>query len=169
MKQIALINPESATAEEVNSYEVREAARAIVIDMDNRIALLTVGNERYCKIPGGGIEEAEDKIIALQRECMEEIGCKIEVTNEIGIITEYRKIFKLKQISYCYLAKVKGKKGRPTFTDEEVSEGFKVVWMSFDDALAMFKKSRATSIEGKDYILPRDSKFLQEAKKLLVK
>lgn len=169
MRQIALINPENATAEEVKLYKIREAARAIVIDENNHIALLIVNRERYCKLPGGGIEITEDKITALQRECIEEIGCEIEVINEIGTIIEYRKMFKLKQISYCYLAKVKGNKGNPTFTDEELRKEFKLEWMSYDDALNMFKNCHATSIECKDYILPRDIKFLQEAKKFMVK
>src|SRR5688572_4730076 len=113
MKELLLINPESVTEEEVKEYPVREAARAIVTDEDGLIALLHVSNKNYYKLPGGGMEKGEDRIQALKRECLEEIGCHIEVTGEIGSIVEYRKIFHIKQISHCYLARLKGSKGTP--------------------------------------------------------
>ncbi|HEY4496078.1 MAG TPA: NUDIX domain-containing protein [Candidatus Paceibacterota bacterium] len=125
MKLIKLINPENVSEEEVKNYRVREAGRAIVLDENGHIGLLHVSKENYYKLAGGGIEEGEDKIIALRRECLEELGCDIEITGEIGFIVEYRRIFNLKQTSYCYLAKVKGKKGNPDFTDDEKENGFK--------------------------------------------
>lgn len=79
MKQLALINPENSTEEEVKTYQVREAARAIVLDENNMIALLHVSRDGYYKLPGGGIEDSEDPVDALKRECREEIGCEIEV------------------------------------------------------------------------------------------
>ncbi len=39
---------------------------------------------------GRGIEEGEDNIEALKRECMEEIGCTITNVRELGVIEEYR-------------------------------------------------------------------------------
>ncbi|MEK7060014.1 MAG: NUDIX domain-containing protein [Patescibacteria group bacterium] len=168
MKQLKLINPENVFEEEVKKYSVREAGRAVVIDENNKIALLHVSKENYYKLPGGGIEEGEDKMSALKRECQEEIGCDIEVVNEIGFIVEYRKIFSLKQISYCYLAKVKGKKRTPNFTDDEKGGGFEQVWLSYNEALKVLVESKTISIEGKDYIVPRDIIFLEEARTKLV-
>ena len=40
MKLLKLINPENVSEEEVSSYPVREAGRAIIIDEDGKIALL---------------------------------------------------------------------------------------------------------------------------------
>jgi 8-oxo-dGTP pyrophosphatase MutT (NUDIX family) len=163
MKYLKLINPENVSEEEVKNYKVREAARAVVFDENNKIALLHVSKERYYKLPGGGLEGSEDQAVALQRECKEEIGCNIEVVGEIGSIIEYRKIFNLKQTSYCYLAKVKGPKGTPDFTDDEKENGFEQVWLSYNDALKALIESKASSIEGSDYIVPRDTTFLEEA------
>lgn len=135
MKQLALINPEEVTEDEVQLYKVRKAARAVVLDENNYIALLTVTDENYFKLPGGGIEEHEDILTALNRECTEEIGCNIEVLHELGSIIEYRKVFKLKQISYCFLAKTEGRKGISNFTQEELDKGFEVVWLPIEEAL----------------------------------
>lgn len=167
MKIIKLINPENVSDEEVKKYHVREAGRAVVVDQDGMVALLHVAKEGYYKLPGGGIEEAEDKIIALKRECQEEIGCNVEVIGEIGIIIEYRKIFNLKQTSYCYLAKVKGEKGKSDFTDDEKESGFEQVWLPYEKALKFLADSKATNIRGGAYIVPRDTAFLEEAKILL--
>ena len=68
----------------------REAARAVVFDFENKVALLHVKKHAYHKLPGGGLEEGEDIKTALEREMMEEIGCQVEVQNEIGEIIEYR-------------------------------------------------------------------------------
>ena len=97
MKTIKLINPENVSEEEVKKYRVREAGRAVVVDENGMIALLHVTKENYYKLPGGGIEDTEDKMIALKRECKEEIGCDVEVIGEVGTIVEYRKICTLKQ------------------------------------------------------------------------
>ena len=167
MKIIKLINPENVSEEEVKKYRIREAGRAVVVDENGMVALLHVTKESYYKLPGGGIEESEDKIIALKRECQEEIGCDVEVLEEIGIIVEYRKIFNLKQTSHCYLAKVKGEKGNPDFTDDEKENGFEQVWLPYDEALKVLSENIATNTEGRDYIVPRDTAFLESAKILL--
>ena len=140
MKHLTIINPENVIDEEVKGYQTRVAARAIVFDENNLIALLHVSKEKYYKLPGGGIEELEDYKKALARECLEEIGSSVDIVSELGSIVEYRKIFNLKQISYCYLAKLKGKKGVPVFTKEELEKGFKPVWLSYEEALKYFDK-----------------------------
>jgi len=164
MKELKLINPENSSEEEVKNYLVREAVRTVVIDEDGMVALLHVSKENYYKLPGGGVEGAEDKITALRRECQEEIGCDIEVIDEIGFIVEYRRIFNLRQISYCYLAKVKGKKGTPKFTNEETKGGFKEIWLTYEDARRALVESEAVTFEGMAYIVPRDLTFLEEAR-----
>ncbi len=160
MKLIKLINPEKVSEKEVDSYRIREAVRAVVVDDKEMIGMLYVSKKNYYKLPGGGVEDGESKINALKRECKEEIGCDVNIIKEVGIITEYRKIFHLKQISYCYLAKVKGKKGIPKFTDKENKEGFSVVWLTYERAIKILAESNASNIEGRDYIVPRDIAFL---------
>ncbi|OGC87492.1 hypothetical protein A3C20_02490 [Candidatus Kaiserbacteria bacterium RIFCSPHIGHO2_02_FULL_55_25] len=164
MKQILLLNPENVSEAEAATYPIREAARAIVVDDEGKIALLHVTKKNYYKLPGGGLDAGEDQAVALQRECMEEIGCEVDVLGEVGSIIEYRKIFTLKQISYCYFAKVKGQKGNPNFTGDEVTDGFELVWFSYEDAMRALVECEATDFEGSGYIVPRDIALLKEAK-----
>ena len=167
MKELKLLNPENASEEEVRSYRIREAARAIVIDANGKIALLYVSKKNYYKLPGGGLDEGEEKINALKRECKEEIGCDIEIIDKVGSIVEYRKMFNIKQTSYCYLAKVKGEKELPNFMDDEIEDGFKEVWLSYEDAERALMENKAIGYEGSAYIVPRDIIFLREAKKFI--
>jgi len=167
MKQLLLLNPEQVSEEEAERFPIREAARAIVIDGRGMIALLHVAKDEYYKLPGGGLEGAEDKKTALERECREEIGCDIKVTGEVGSIIEYRKTLHLKQISYCYLAKVKGEKGKPHFTDNEIKRGFKLVWLPFKDVVYVIQGGLAKNLEGSAFIVPRDIAFLKAAENLI--
>lgn len=163
MQLLKILNPENVSELEATHYPVRKAARAVVVDAEGNIALLHVTNENYYKLPGGGIEESEDRHLALRRECQEEIGCDVEVVGELGMIVEYRKFCTLKQISYCYLAKVKGEKGTPNFTAEEITEGFEQLWLPYDEALVRLSENNAINLEGRAYIVPRDFTFLQYA------
>lgn len=166
MKQLALINPRNLSEKDTENenYAIREAARAIVIDENNLVALLHVSRDSYYKLPGGGIDEGEDRIVGLKRECLEEIGCNVEVTNEIGSTLEYWQEDKERQTSYCYLAKVIGEKGLPKFTESENIRGFIPIWLPYEEAIEKIRNCKPTDYEG-DYIIPRDLLFLEEAKK----
>lgn len=168
MKQLAIINPEKVPQNEILTYPLREAVRAVVVDKESNIALLHVKKDHYYKLPGGGIEDDEDHESALRRECLEEIGSEIEVINEIGLIIEYRKIFTLKQVSYCYLATLKGEKGIPNFTEKEKENGFEQIWIPYEQALEVLSKNIAIDLEGKEYIVPRDTILLKEAEAFLL-
>ncbi len=164
MKIIATLNPEGVTDDEASHFDVRTAVRGIVYDEDHVIAVLNVSKQTYHKLPGGGMEEGEDAFTALKRECREELGCAIEICDEVGQIIEYRKKFKLKQISSCYTAKVIGEKGKPNFTQEELDNGFQVQWMPIERALDVLKSDEPLDEEGRMYIVPRDIAFIRVAK-----
>jgi 8-oxo-dGTP diphosphatase len=144
-------------------YLIRKAARAVVFDDDNKIAILRVTKHNYHKIPGGGVEKNEDITEALEREALEETGCKISVTGEIGEIVEFRDKLDLEQKSYCYLAKVIGEKSQPNFTEEESDDGFEILWTTMDEAIEILKKDKPDDYEGK-FIQVRDLCFLEEAR-----
>jgi 8-oxo-dGTP pyrophosphatase MutT (NUDIX family) len=147
-------------------YWNREASRAIVFDNEDKIAILHVTKKNYHKLPGGGIEEGEDIETALKREAIEEIGCDISVTDEVGQIDEYRAEHKLLQKNYCFLATVVGDKGTPQFVDDEIKDGFVLKWMPLDEAIATIKNDRPDNCSGK-FIVYRDIIFLEAGKKLL--
>lgn len=144
-------------------FRERHAARAIVTDKDDRIALLHVEKYGYHKLPGGGIEDNEDTKQALERELLEEIGCRAEVTAELGKIIEYRDEWDQKQTSYCYLAKPIGEAGQPDFTEKELSEGFAIVWAeNIVDAISLLEQDTPEEYGGK-FIRERDLAFLETA------
>lgn len=166
MKKLALINPRNISNEKATLFSLREAARAIVIDDMNLIALLHVKRDGYYKLPGGGIEDGEDKIIALRRECLEEIGCNIEILQEVGSTIEYWEEDNEKQISYCYIAKVIGNKGTPNLTKSEKERGLETIWLSHKKVIETLNDCHLNNWEAQ-YIVPRELAFLEEAKKYL--
>jgi 8-oxo-dGTP diphosphatase len=139
----------------------RSAVRAVLFDQRGLVPILFVSKLSYHKIPGGGIEENENKKTALAREILEETGSTAKIDREIGKIVEYRSRWNLLQTSYCYLGKVM-EKGELSFTEEEQKEGFELVWVTLTRALSLLKNDKPSDYEGK-FIIERDLRFLQEA------
>jgi 8-oxo-dGTP diphosphatase len=146
-------------------FETRTAARAILFDNNSLIPILFVSKFNYHKLPGGGVEDGENKETALDREILEETGCTAKITGKIGKINEYRSRWDLFQTSYCYFGKIISK-GEQSFTKKERHQGFKLVWFSLDGAIAQLKKDKPADYQGK-FIQERDLAFLREAKKLV--
>ena len=149
-------------------YKIRIAARAIVQDNKGNIAILSTpkSNHYHHKLPGGGLDEGEDIGKTLKREIKEEVGCQIEIIKELGEIIEYKNKYNQKQTSYCFLAKLNGKIGKPNFTKEEKDAGYRVKWLPIDDAIKLFQDNIPEDYTAK-FIQLRDYTFLLEAKKLL--
>ncbi len=162
MKIIKIIQANNFTDEEISKFQIRRAARAVVFDKDKNIGILFVSKLNYHKLPGGGLEGDENIEEALKRECLEEIGCNVEVVRELGEIIEYRDKWSLKQNSYCYVANVVGEKGSPDFTKEEISNGFEIKWVSLDEAIKLLEGDAPEGYEG-GFIQIRDSLFLRES------
>jgi 8-oxo-dGTP pyrophosphatase MutT (NUDIX family) len=166
MNVLLTINPEQVSDVEADRYTVRYAARGVVTDAENRVALLHVTKYGYHKLPGGGIDEGETHEEALRRECHEEIGCAITVGEALGEIVEYRTLSSLIQHSFCFMAKVDGEKGEPHMEQGEIDDGFKVEWHSLDDALLIMQREIPQNYEGQ-FIVERDMTYLALAQKLM--
>ncbi len=119
-------------------WRLREAVKIIVFDGENKIAL--VGITRRL-LPGGGVEEGETFEEAAKRECLEEIGCNIEITCELGFTEEYRTKDSRHQITYGFVAKVIGEKGLPETTQED-EQGMQIDWLILEDAAALLLKQK---------------------------
>jgi 8-oxo-dGTP diphosphatase len=171
MKNILIIREQDITpnapAVDESNFSKREAARAVVLDEAGKVALLRVGLYDFYKLPGGGIDDGEDIPTALERELLEEIGCRAEVIHEVGEIVEYRDQFKVIQISYCFVARQVGEKGEPDFTEKEHSEQFSIVWAeNIDTAIELLEQGNPANYEGK-FIIVRDTALLKAAKEIV--
>lgn len=155
------IVPGAANKDPAN-FRKRRAARAIVTSKNGNIALLHVGKYNYHKLPGGGVEDGEDTYRALERELLEEIGCRAQIIGEVGAIVEYRDEWNQKQTSYCYLAKQVGEAGQPDFTKKELSEGFTIIWAKNIDAAVALLEHDAPEEYGGKFIRERDLAFLKD-------
>lgn len=143
--------------------EIRNAVRAVVFDGEGRVGIVYVTNGNYWKIPGGGVEQGESFIQALERELMEEAGVSVVVEKEIGAIIERRDQWEQLQISYCFLARVFGGKQNPKFDEKERVEGFLLQWMPYKEALQKFQENVSITYESK-FMQMRDKIFLESVK-----
>lgn len=159
------INPQAPVIDTA-TFRKREASRAVLLDESGQVYLLNVSKHGYHKLPGGGIDEGEDIRQALERELLEEVGCKAEIIAELGMIVEHRDYEDggLNQTSYCYLAKQVGEQVESALEEGELEEGmFEVKAKSIDDAITLLSQDEPDNLEGK-FIQKRDLAFLQAAK-----
>lgn len=150
--------------EDESLLEIREAARAVLFDENGLVPLLFVSKYNYHKIPGGGIDKGEDKLQALAREVLEEAGSEIKVIGEVGKIIEFRSKWNFKQVSYCYLGQVISKV-KPNFTEKELSQGFKLMWLPLDEAILKIENDKPENYEG-SFIRERELAFLKKAREM---
>ena len=145
--------------QKLDNPRIKYGARGIVINQDNKIAILNKQLKNEYKLVGGGIEENEDPKIAFKREVLEEAGCNIEIIKGLGTIEEIKSHDNFKQLSYVFVAKVVGKFVEPTYTQKEIDEGSKLLWLNLDDAINKIKNSEKELI-GSQYENLYHSKFI---------
>jgi 8-oxo-dGTP diphosphatase len=150
--------------QDVTSY-YRAAARAVVLNSKKEMALLHVKKHDYYKLPGGGIKEGESRIAALHREVGEEIGCRITSLKQVGLILEHRTRIKVTQLSFCYLARLKGKPGETDLDEGERALGFETEWRSMGKALSLIENSNKSDYLAK-FMTVRDALFIRKAMEL---
>jgi ADP-ribose pyrophosphatase YjhB (NUDIX family) len=144
----------------------RAATRAVVLNSKKEMALLHLTKYGcYYKLPGGGINKGESRIAALHREVLEEIGCRISVLKPVGLIIEHRDRIKITQLSFCYLARLKGKPGETDLDEGERALGFKPEWWSTSKALSLVENSPKPNYMEK-FMVERDALFIRKALKL---
>lgn len=165
MKLLATIRPKDVDPDapefDLSTFTDRTAGRAIVFDGD-KVALIYIRARGSYMLPGGGIEN-EDVAEGLAREVMEELGCKIEIGQEVGRIDMYIDRWMKKQTDYCYVARKVGETKEPSFTEHEKAEGFEIVWAdSHEEAMRLLRDNLTNYRDGK-LIQKRDLMFLSRA------
>lgn len=150
-----------------NPITHRKAARAIIFNADNKVAILYANRDGYHKLPGGGIEGKESWQEALAREALEEVGCQIKIRPvEIGVVEEIRKSHAMHQQSYCGIADVSGQILETALTEDEISDDISSKWTSLDEAIELLQSDTPQGYVG-HFINARDLVFLREAKRII--
>ncbi len=117
-------------------FKFRCAVKAVIKDSDGKIALV---GTKYRLLPGGGVEEGETTREAIKRECIEEVGCNIEIDKEIGFTEEYRAQIGRRQETHFFLAHLVGEKGKPQTTQDD-EQGIEVDWYRLEDSITLLEK-----------------------------
>ena len=163
MKQLGeIIVSKLLTGQTKETY--RQAARGIIRDGDNVLMIYCAFFNDYT-FPGGGVENGEDPIKALQRECSEEAGVIIKNIRPFYKILEKREKDEetyLLHESLFYLCDIE-EYCETHLEDYEIELGYKAVWISIDAAIKnnLLKLAKLTE---NDYtgVLERELRILEE-------
>jgi len=113
----------------------RQGARGIILNSDGKIAVFNKRAKNEFKLPGGGIDEGEDKVEAFKREALEETGCEITEIRFLGTIKEIQSKENFVQLSYVFVSKVLKDTKRLALTEKEKDEDAVLVWLTVEEAL----------------------------------
>ncbi|MCH5316784.1 MAG: HAD-IIIA family hydrolase [Eubacterium sp.] len=157
----------------LSNAEPRYTARAVLKNDKGQYAVIYAKKFDHYSLPGGGIEDGEDRLEALRREVMEETGCTCEKIEEIGCIYENRAHCDYTQYSYYYFVKVGNDVKAQHFTDVEIQNKTEVQWHSLEKVIGLIFNQNSRSNQQK-FLQARDvaalkkyvSKFADKAEKL---
>lgn len=148
--------------------ERRKAARVVLLDEDNRVAIICVNKLGYYKIPGGGIEEGESPQDAARREASEESGCDCSIIAELGQSETALPGWGMLDLSQGFLARIEGKKHAPQYEDHEQERGFALKWFpSLNDAIETISSNTNISDPDAAKLQARDLSYLKLAQAYL--
>lgn len=147
-------------------YRVYRAPRAVVINPQQKVAVIHVKKVDRYELPGGRIEKDEKIEDALKREVAEEAGCKIHNIREIGMTIEYRDDGEHVLISYGFLAETLGETFSPSYTKPEIRDQYTLLWIGLDEAIGIFQSNSNKDYYGK-FIQKRELILLEKAKEIL--
>ena len=126
----------SKTLNRDNKKVFRVASRGIIRNADMVLMIHCAFYDDYT-FPGGGVEEGEDPIDALARECMEEAGVVIKNVKPFYKIVEEREMDEetyMHHESLFYLCEVE-KTCEQHLESYEIELGYEPVWISIDEAI----------------------------------
>lgn len=162
MKKICVITDKDILGTEGSSSAVpRLTARAIVKSEDGLYAVMCSEKFDLYSLPGGGIEDGEDSITALQREILEETGCECKEIKELGYIEENRAHADYTQISYYYVVSADRSGANPEMTDSEITNSTEVKWYDFETVCKLIADGEKQTNQQK-FLQARDVAALRE-------
>jgi len=148
------------------------SSRVVLLDEDNKVALMYVAKVKFYTLPGGQINENETAEQAAVREIKEETGCDCEIIMHLGLIEESSKVCSWNGTSSCYIARVTGEKDTPNLEQYEIEDGYQLQWQDLHEALKNITNQEIKARDEREagigiIIQKRDIAMLDEAIKII--
>ncbi len=151
----------------------RNIVRAIVYD-ENRMFYFVravrddeFGKATLIETSGGGVENGEDLITAVQRELKEELGVSVDVVCKIGIVSDYYNLIHRHNINNYFLCKIKSF-GEKNLTQDEIEKfHLSTLKMSYEEAVIEYENRKNSKLG--TLIANRELPVLHRAKEILDK
>lgn len=167
MKRICELNDRTVLGTDGMSDKApRITARAVVKTEDGLYAVMYAEKFKLHSLPGGGVENGEDVLTALQREVFEETGCTCDEIRELGIVSENRASLDYTQINYYFAVTTLHIPGENHLTEAEKDSRTVVKWVPFDELVRLINEQEFDRVQGK-YLKARDVAALREYEKQL--
>ena len=114
----------------------RTIVRGIVVDQAGNVAVFNKRVANEYKLPGGVVKDECSTEETFLKEIKREIGCEIEIIEDIGIVVENMAQDDIVQETYVYVGRVL-EKGKIDYNNQEIDEFGKVMWVSPEEALKL--------------------------------
>ncbi len=122
----------------------RRIARAFLFDEQGRVAIHKISrddmfcNQVYYETPGGGVEDDESIEEGLCRECEEEVGCAMEVVEELALIEDAYNLIGRKNENHYFVCRKKEWTKRH-FESEGDAYIVDTLWVSLEEAIRLYE------------------------------
>ena len=151
----------------------RNIVRAIVYDENRMFYFVRAVRDDECgkatliETSGGGVENGEDLITAVQRELKEELGVFVDVVCKIGIVSDYYNLIHRHNINNYFLCKIKSF-GQKNLTQDEIEKfHLSTLKMSYEEAVIEYENRKNSKLG--TLIANRELPVLHRAKEILDK
>ena len=151
----------------------RNIVRAIVYDENRMLYFVRAvrddefGKATLIETSGGGVENGEDLITAVQRELKEELGVSVDVVCKIGIVSDYYNLIHRHNINNYFLCKIKSF-GQKNLTQDEIEKfHLSTLKMSYEEAVIEYENRKDSKLG--TLIANRELPVLHRAKEILDK
>ena len=121
---------------DMSNAKKRTIVRGIVVDQAGNVAVFNKRVANEYKLPGGVVKDNESTEDTFLKEIKREIGCEIEIIEDIGIVEERMSQDEVVQETYVYVGRVL-EKGKIDYQNQEIDEFGKVMWVSPEEALKL--------------------------------